>query len=72
VKLDKWLEEHRGDENIKMAVREALEKGFFMIDCDPDKNYELKVLPSDSMYFWRKEDQKRAFQGYAGIWRFRN
>ena len=69
-KLDEWCEKHRADENIKMAVREALEKGFFVIDCDPDDDFEVKVLPSDSMYMWRKPTEKKPYkftQEFGGI-----
>jgi hypothetical protein len=62
VKLDKWNEAHRADENIKMAVRESMEKGFFAIDCDPDSDYDLKVLPSSTMYCWRKPDSKKPYK----------
>jgi hypothetical protein len=58
VKLDAWAEKHRLDENLKMAVREAFEKGFFVIDLDPDDDFEPKVLPSESMFMWRKVDEK--------------
>ncbi len=62
VKLDAWCEKHRADEVIKMAVREAFEKGFFAIDLDPDDDNEPKVLPSDSMYMWRRADEKKPYK----------
>jgi hypothetical protein len=62
VKLDAWAEKHRVDENLKMAVREAFEKGFFAIDLDPDDDFEPKVLPSESMYMWRKPDEKKPYK----------
>ncbi len=62
VKLDAWCEKHRVDEVLKMAVREAFEKGFFAIDLDPDNDFEPKVLPSESMYMWRKADSKQAYK----------
>jgi hypothetical protein len=62
VKLDAWAEKHRLDENLKMAVREAFEKGFFVIDLDPDDDFEPKVLPSESMFMWRKVDEKKPYK----------
>jgi hypothetical protein len=62
TKLDAWNEKHRIDEVVKMAVREAFEKGFFAIDLDPDDDYEPKVLPSDSMYMWRHVDEKKPYK----------
>jgi hypothetical protein len=62
VKLDTWCEKHRADEVLKMAVREAFEKGFFAIDLDPDDDFEPKVLPSESMYMWRKPDEKKPYK----------
>ena len=62
VKLDAWAEKHRADEVLKMAVREAFEKGFFAIDLDPDDNFEPKVLPSESMYMWRHVDEKKPYK----------
>ncbi len=62
VKLDAWNEKHRVDEVVKMAVREAFEKGFFAIDLDPDDDFEPKVLPSDSMYMWRRVDEKKPYK----------
>jgi hypothetical protein len=62
VKLDAWCEKHRFDEIMKMAVREAFENGFFAIDLDPDNDFEPKVLPSQSMYMWRKVDEKNAYK----------
>ncbi len=62
VKLDEWCAKHRFDEVMKMAVREAFENGFFAIDLDPDNDFDPKVLPSQSMYMWRKVDEKEAYK----------
>lgn len=62
AKFDAWAEKHHFDEYVKMAVREAFEKGFFAMDFDPDNDYDPKVLPSDSMYMWRKVTEKVAYK----------
>ncbi len=62
IKFDKWCEKHRGDEVIKMAVRESFEKGFFVIDLDPDDDFEPTVLPSESIWFWRKPNEKKPYK----------
>jgi len=57
-KIDDWAEETNADEEIALAVRVMYERGFSATEIDPEDNFSLNVLPSDSFFIWRTKKGK--------------
>lgn len=62
AKIDAWNEEVNADENISVAVRQMFEKGFSCTQLLPDEEYKLQVLPSETIYYWRKPTEAEAYK----------